>query len=69
MTECYWCGRLIGYDEPWCMLNVAPDAASGGTMMPHHSACAPTLVDVVSAAGAPARVVVVPNPDRPPRRA
>jgi hypothetical protein len=53
MTECYHCGKPIYANEPSCLWNVAPDAASGGTMMPFHSACAPM------------KFVSVPNTDRP----
>jgi len=55
MYECYWCKKPIRSGEPWLMVNVAPDAASGGTSMPHHTACSPYNMQMV------------PNTNRPPR--
>lgn len=39
MENCWVCKEPILADEFSCSVNVAPDAASGGTMKPHHTAC------------------------------
>ena len=56
MAECYHCGKPILAGEPSCSVNIAPHAASGGVMKPHHSACAPFVMQMV------------PNPNRPPAK-
>lgn len=40
--RCFKCRKALG-NQNWCLCNVAPDAASGGTMMPFHRDCAPVV--------------------------
>lgn len=54
--DCYWCGKPITSLLDSCSFNVAPDAASGGTMKPFHNTCLPF------------KTIRVENTERPPRR-
>lgn len=40
--RCFKCRKVLG-NQNWFLCNVAPDAASGGTMMPFHRECAPVV--------------------------
>ncbi len=45
MKRCFKCGEALDEDGPinhpdaWLMVNAAPHAASGGTMVPMHHRC------------------------------
>lgn len=41
-VRCFKCRKVLG-NQNWLLCNVAPDAASGGTMMPFHRDCAPIM--------------------------
>jgi hypothetical protein len=56
LSECYHCGKPIKPGDAACSVNVAPHAAGGGVMKPHHSACAQFVM------------AMVPNPNRPPAK-